>query len=168
MIDDRPLIVTARLDRASFERLGALRRAHFPPERNHLPAHLTLFHHLPGEALDEVKDACRAALPATPIPLAFPRLRLLGRGVAVEVEAPDLLKVRAAIAARFADRLTPQDRQRLRPHVTVQNKVEPEAARALAQALAGEVPFAGACEGLLVWRYLGGPWGLEVEVAVSG
>ena len=44
-----PLIVTALLDEAAQERFDRLRREHFPPERSHLAAHLTLFHHLPDE-----------------------------------------------------------------------------------------------------------------------
>jgi hypothetical protein len=43
---DRSFILTAELDPASFAWLDWLRREHFPPERNLLPAHLTLFHRL--------------------------------------------------------------------------------------------------------------------------
>ena len=38
-----PLIVTAQLDARAAAALGALRRRHFPPGRNDLAAHLTLF-----------------------------------------------------------------------------------------------------------------------------
>lgn len=45
------------------------------------------------------------------------------------------------------------------PHVTVQNKVAPQAARALlAELQAGFSPFTMRAEGLNLWRYLGGPW----------
>jgi hypothetical protein len=53
-----PLILTLGLDRASFERFEALRRAHFPPALNRVPAHVTLFHHLPGEALPRSRTNC--------------------------------------------------------------------------------------------------------------
>jgi len=39
-------ILTAEMDDDSFAWLAGLRRRHFPPERNFLPAHLTLFHRL--------------------------------------------------------------------------------------------------------------------------
>jgi len=39
-----PLIVTAELAPEDFAWLDALRRHHFPPERNQLRAHLTMFH----------------------------------------------------------------------------------------------------------------------------
>lgn len=163
--DAPPLIVTARLDPATFERFDALRRAHFPVALNHLPAHLTLFHHLPGEALGEVVDACTAAVREAPFALRVAGLRSLGRGVAFTLESPALAQVRAAIARRFAGRLTRQDEQGFRPHVTIQNKADPQAARALLEQLsAGFEPFEAAATGLLVWRYLGGPWALEAEL----
>ena len=46
-----------------------------------------------------------------------------------------------------------------RPHVTVQNKVTPELARALQKELqATFAPFEVEGVGLSLWRYLGGPW----------
>jgi len=49
------LIVAAEFAPADFAWLDRLRRAHFPPERNLLPAHLTLFHALPPSAEAELK-----------------------------------------------------------------------------------------------------------------
>lgn len=165
MIDAAPLILTLKLDAASFERLDALRRAHFPPAINHLRAHLTLFHHLPSDRLDEVRDALAGAADRPPIPLAFSGLRSLGRGVAYEVDAPELLAIRRELGARFRAHLTPQDAQGFRPHVTVQNKATPDAARALkAELEAGFSFWEGRGEGLLLHRYLGGPWRLEAEL----
>lgn len=168
MSDARPLIVTARLDERTFARFDALRRAHFPTALNHLPAHLTLFHHLPGDALDEVSTACMAAASEGPFPLRVTGLRKLGRGVAYGIESPQLAAARTGLARRFAGRLTPQDSQPFRPHVTVQNKAEPERASALARELeAGFSAFDAEATGLLVWRYLGGPWSLEAELACA-
>jgi hypothetical protein len=44
-----PLIVTLLLDPEAQERSDRLRSAHFPAERNHVAAHVTLFHALPDE-----------------------------------------------------------------------------------------------------------------------
>lgn len=44
-------ILTAELDADSFDWLDRLRRDHFPPERNLLRAHLTLFHRLSCEQI---------------------------------------------------------------------------------------------------------------------
>jgi 2'-5' RNA ligase len=159
-----PLIVTLLLDEAAQERFDGLRAAHFPPARNQLAAHATLFHALPGELLPEVRDALRAAADRPAFPVAVTGVRFLGRGVALDLAAPELTELRASVAAVFADRLTPQDRQWSRPHVTVQNKVEPAVARALhADLAAAFAPETVTARGLGLWHYLGGPWSLEAE-----
>jgi 2'-5' RNA ligase len=161
-----PLILTLALDPVSFARLDAARRAHFPPERNLIPAHVTLFHALPGEALAEVAGRLAEVAAATPpLPLRIARLRFLGRGVAYEVEGPALLRLRAELAAGWAAWLAAQDRQGWRPHVTVQNKVSAEEARAtLAKLRVGFAPWQARGEGLLLWHYRGGPWEMACEV----
>ena len=164
MADD-PLILTLKLDAAAFDRFDGLRRAHFPPALNHIPAHLTLFHHLPGERLDEVVAYLATSAVAGPLQLRTVGLRKLGRGTAFEIEGAELKSYRGRLAHEWAEWLSPQDRQGFRPHVTVQNKVEPIAARALYDALGeGFRPFDLQGIGVLVWRYLGGPWRLEAEV----
>jgi 2'-5' RNA ligase len=155
-----PLILTLGFDAASFARLDAMRRAHFPPERNLIPAHLTLFHALPGEALEEVTANLRIACAGTaPPPLRFTGPRSLGRGVALEVAAPELAALRRVLAQHWAAWLTRQDAQGWRPHVTIQNKVDPEAARHLLTSLQADfTPWEARGEALLLWHYRGGPW----------
>ncbi|MBP2296202.1 2'-5' RNA ligase family protein [Azospirillum rugosum] len=167
---DAPLILTLMMDEASFRRLDDLRRAHFPPARNLIPAHLTLFHHLPGDALDSVAATLAgttARQPAFSLRATGPRF--LGRGVAIAFEAPDLADLRKRLAAGWSAWLTPQDRQGFRPHVTIQNKVPSDEARALHERLgAGFQPFDVRAEGLLLWRYLGGPWEAVGEFPFRG
>jgi 2'-5' RNA ligase len=165
-----PLILTLRFDTASFARLDALRRAHFPPERNHIPAHLTLFHALPGEAEEEIAVHLQRICTGTPVQaLRVARPRSLGRGVALDVEAPTLAVLRAELARHWAAWLTPQDAQAWRPHVTIQNKVSPGSARALLDAMVpGFEAWAARGEGLLLWRYRGGPWEAAAEIPFTG
>ncbi len=160
-----PLVLTLKLAQPAFERFDALRCAHFPPERNVIPAHLTLFHALPGEHLPAIRQTLAAAQAAAPaLPLRFPAPRSLGRGVAIVVDSPALIALRARLAAAWGSWLSAQDRQGYRPHITIQNKVAPEQARLLQAELAGAwVPFETLGEGLLLWRYLGGPWELLEE-----
>jgi len=155
-----PLILTLKMDGASQERFDRLREAHFPPERNHLRAHLTLFHKLPGEQMRNiVVDLEEACQERNPLVLRATGLRFLGKGVAYDLASPEVEALRRELAGRWAPWLGPQDRQRIKPHVTVQNKVSPEVARALYEELrAGFSPFEVGGEGLLLWRYLGGPW----------
>ncbi|WP_245214515.1 2'-5' RNA ligase family protein [Roseomonas indoligenes] len=169
-MDAAPLILTLRFDDLSFARLDRLRRAHFPPERNHIPAHLTLFHALPGAGRAEIEENLRVACAGTPpIPLRITGTRSLGRGVALEVEGPALVALRRFLASHWREWLTPQDAGGFRPHVTVQNKVAPEAARALqAQMAAGFEPWEARGEGLLLWHYRGGPWEATAEFPFLG
>ena len=155
----RPLIVSLLLDDEAQERFDRLREEHFPPERNHLQAHVTLFHALPGEHLDAVRADLAAAADREAFDVAVTGLRFLGRGVAYTLESAELGTLRAGLAADWAPWLTPQDRQRHAPHVTVQNKVDPAVARALHdRLLAGFVPYRVRARGLGLWSYLGGPW----------
>ncbi|MBL6078171.1 2'-5' RNA ligase family protein [Belnapia sp. T18] len=155
-----PLILTLALDPGTQARFDRERRAHFPPERNHLAAHLTLFHHLPGEAIDEIAARLAETSRCQPgLDLAVEDVWMMGRGVAYRLRAPGLVTLRAGLAAGWQDWLTPQDRQPLRPHVTIQNKVTAEAARALHGNLrAAFTPFTARGTGLLLWHYRGGPW----------
>ena len=154
-----PLIMTALFDAQSFDRLDGLRRRHFPSALNRVPAHATLFHHLPGADLRRIVETARERCAATP-PLAFvcAATRSLGRGVALDVDCPGLVALRAQLAAAWRDGLTAQDRQGYRPHVTVQNKASVEEARAVRGALDGLLPIQGRIEGLALWHYRGGPW----------
>jgi hypothetical protein len=154
-----PLILTAALAPDLQERFDRLRHAHFPVERNHLAAHVTLFHQLPGDEVAAVAADVTAAVAGPPPVVEVAGLRFLGRGVAYVLRSPGLDAVRAGLARRWARWLAPQDRGPHRPHVTVQNKVAPEVARALhADLAAAFVPETAAIPALELWRYLGGPW----------
>lgn len=155
----QPLIVTLALAPGDQARFDLLRQAHFPPERNHLAAHVTLFHALPGEHLDRVRRDLAELAEVAAYDLRVTRVRSLGRGVAYDLGAPELDAQHREIARRWAPWLTPQDRRPLSAHVTVQNKVAPDVARALlAELSAGFAPYAVRARGLALWRYLGGPW----------
>ena len=131
-----------------------------------LPAHVTLFHALPGEHLAQVRDELRTAAARPPFDVAVTGVRFLGRGVALDLDAAELTALRSSLARSFDPWLTRQDRQWSRPHVTVQNKVEPAVARALhADLSAAFSPETVTARGLGLWHYLGGPWAPEAEFA---
>ena len=91
--------------------------------------------------------------------VAVTGVRLLGRGVAYRLASPELTELRGRLAAGWEPWLTRQDRHRHAPHVTVQNKVDPEVARRLHADLAATFePERVPATGLGLWRYLGGPW----------
>ena len=153
------LIVTAEVAAADLAWLDRLRRAHYPADRNQLPAHLTIFHALPPSAEAEVRSAL-SRLSSEPPPKAnIEGLIDLGGGVAFRVVSIDLDRIRAQLAEDFHGLLSAQDSGGWRPHVTIQNKVAPKEARALVAHL--ERGFRArplAISGLGLHRYLGGPW----------
>ena len=156
-----PLIVTADFSPADFAFFDAERRTHFPPERNILPAHLTLFHALPpsveGELRRRLSDAANGEAPRA----VLAGLRSLGGGVAYTVVSDDLSSVRADLADAFKGCLTAQDAQGWRAHVTIQNKVDPRVARDLLAAKEQHFrPRPLGIAGLALHRYEGGPWSL--------
>lgn len=157
-----PIIVTALLGDADFAQLNALRRQHFPPERNQLDAHLTMFHHLPPSLEPELRDRLAAETRGVRAPAArLASVMNLGGGTAFRIDSDGLAAIRARLAEAFAGLLTPQDQAGWRAHVTIQNKVPGAAAKALQAELAKSfAPRPLIIAGLASWRYLGGPWEL--------
>ena len=153
------LIVTADFAPADFAWLEGLRRAHYPPERNRVPVHLTLFHSLPPSSQEEVRRqlALQAAGSAPYAMIAG--LMDLGGGVAFRVVSDDLDSIRNEIADHFHGLLGAQDSAGWRPHVTIQNKVPPKSARALLAELERDFrPRPLGIAGLALHRYRDGPW----------
>jgi len=160
----QPFILTAALppDLAAFAE--GLRRAHYPPERNHLHAHVTLFHAFAPSLRDELADYLpRLAARFAPPEGEVSGVMDLGQGTAIALAAPQLVALRRVIADHFHGSLTAQDLHDPRPHITIQNKVARSEARALQAALGpllapwiarGRLAFPA----LELWRYRGGPW----------
>lgn len=155
-----PIIVTALLGAADFALLDGLRRTHFPPERNQLAAHLTMFHHLAPGLSDELGRRLRTETRNMPPPPAcLAGLMNLGGGVAFRIESDGLVGIRERLADAFHGSLTPQDAAGWRPHVTVQNKVSAAVARETLAMLSRDfTPRPLEVIGLATWIYRGGPW----------
>ncbi len=160
-MEPAPIIVAAEFGPADFAWLDGLRRAHFPPERNQIAAHLTLFHHLPPSLLPELDMRLKAATRGVKRPdAAIVEPMSLGRGVALRVRCDALVRIRTDLVEAFQGMLTPQDQAGWRPHVTIQNKVDPAAARALLATLTADPTIARplAITGIATHYYRGGPW----------
>jgi len=154
-----PIIVTATFGDGDNGWLQELRRAHYPPERNRVPAHLTLFRQLPP-SLEAELGTRLARFAASPPPFASVSTVMdLGEGTALRVESQALTRIREELAEIFHGSLTPQDLASWRPHVTIQNKVARREARALQQQLRATFrPRPLAIRALAAWRYRDGPW----------
>ncbi len=155
-----PFIVTAELPTDLFSWANGLRRQYFPPERNHLAAHVTLFHALAPSLRDELPAVlARMAGEFSPPQAELTGLMNLGKGTALALNSPAMLEIRAEIADLFHGMLTAQDQHRPRLHITIQNKVSPEAARALQAELAPLIaPRRFAFSGLGLHRYCNPHW----------
>ena len=156
MLVETTYILTAEMDPESFAWLDRLRQQHFPPERNLLPAHLTMFHYLSLAQTARLDDF---EVPGSPVPILLSAPILLGSGVAIRIRSPELERLRTAARQAMSGEFSKQDSQGWRPHVTIQNKVPAEAAKELYRTI--EIGFEqslGAVTGLLLWEYLGGPW----------
>lgn len=155
-----PFIVTAELPGEIFSWADGLRRAHFPPERNHLSAHVTLFHALAPSLRDEVLRYLPRVVGEHPAPEArITGLMDLGGGTALRIESPAMTALREDIAEHFHGMLTSQDDHPKHLHITVQNKVERAAAKTLQAALATQpIERAFRFTGIGLHLYKGGPW----------
>ena len=151
-----PFIVTAELPRDVLAWADGLRAKHYPPERNKLAAHVTLFHSFAPSLREELlrvlgRLAGEYARPEARIGSLMP----LGTGTALAIHSPGMLAIRQHIAEMFHGALTAQDSHAPRLHITIQNKVTPQAAKALQRALAATLEpraFAFAGLGLHLYR----------------
>jgi len=149
-------ILTLRLDPSAQDFFDQLRQRHFPPERNFLKAHLTLFHKLPPTE-DTIKLLDN--LTFCPFDVEITGLRNLGNGVAYSVKGQELDRLHSSLKSIFSQHLSPQDSQGFRGHITIQNKVSPGQAKSLlAERAADFQPFIASASGVDLWEYLGGPW----------
>jgi 2'-5' RNA ligase len=81
--------------------------------------------------------------------------------VAYRLASDEAERLHRELQGRWRPHLTRQDAQPFRPHVTVQNKVAPEVARATLDRLRSTfAPRTVGAAGLELWRYDGGPWTL--------
>lgn len=164
-----PLILTARIAESDLKPFDDMRLAHFPPKRNFLKAHLTMFHRLPGEYRDAITDILRQIGAETKgFTAEAGSLRHLGGGVAFEIASPELDVMRARLRAAFLPWLGPQDMRPWRPHITIQNTVERAAADRLYEDLQRSFrPLSAQVVGLDLWHYLDGPWGHEATISLA-
>ncbi len=151
-----PFIVTAELPVDIFAWANGLRAEHFPPERNFLKAHVTLFHSFAPSLREELpRYLSRMAAEFAPPAADLNGLMDLGGGTALAIRSPAMLAIRQLIADHFWDMLTKQDQGGKKLHITVQNKVSRADALALQVKLADRIQprsFAFTGLGLHIYR----------------
>jgi hypothetical protein len=166
---ERPFIITAAPRPQDLRPFTELRQRFFPPERNYLAAHLTLFHHVPPAYGDTFMERARRLLDGRHCFEAEvgPPVSL-GRGVAYPVLADELFAVRRQLRGLLEGKLSRQDAAPWkRPHLTAQNKVGKEEARRLLRHLTRRFePCTLTIVGVDRYRYDGGPWTFVDRIAL--
>ena len=134
-----------------------------------MPAHLTLFRQLPPSLARELGQRLASYAAVAPPRAEVAGILDLGEGTALAVRSEELDDIRADLVEALHGLLTPQDLAPWRPHITIQNKVEPDEARKLQQRLRATFerrPLA--IKALALWRYLDGPWEAVREYRFRG
>jgi 2'-5' RNA ligase len=155
------LLVTLKMDDAALAHFDVLRRRYFPVELNHLPAHITLFHALPGTEKSAITTQLQqAASSYKPFLMRSNGVTNLGKGVAYAIHSLEAIALHAKLQAQWFKWLKPQDQMRgFKPHITVQNKVDPVVAEELHRELSRDfTPQNITAMGFDLWLYQNGPW----------
>ncbi|KAH7065414.1 2'-5' RNA ligase superfamily-domain-containing protein, partial [Macrophomina phaseolina] len=146
--------------------LTALRDKHFPVHLNHTPAHLTMFHALPGSERNGIvaalEELCRNIWPfkvTTGAPFRLKR----GVGISVAQGLEDAQRVHRELQQRWSGILSAQDSQSWRPHWTIQNKVDEEvvAAKTMDEVQTEFQGAEGTADGVVLFLYDKGRWRYE-------
>ena len=153
-----PLIVTLKLNEEAQSYFTALRTQYFPAHANYLDAHLTMFHHLPSSE-PFIEDVLQDLATIDAFALEVSEIKNIGNGVAFAITSPPLMDLHSSLQQAFRGHLISQDRHRIWPHITVQNKVTAFKAQQTAEFLQrGFRAFTIQAIGLDTWHYLKGPW----------
>jgi hypothetical protein len=154
-----PLIVTLTIDKDYQAFFDRLRVNYFPPAINFIAAHLTLFHHLPPNESSVIEDLNKLVNQQPVFLLEVTDVVNIGNGVAYKIECLPLVLLHQRMQQKWKAWLTPQDQQKLWPHITIQNKVASATAKeTLLQLKENFQQFTIKGTGFSLWSYEGGPW----------
>lgn len=163
------LLVTAELPSDVLAWADALRRAHYPPGRMRLGAHVTLFHALPPSAEETVRRALGDLARSTPPEARISGVMDLDEGTAFAVDSEAIVTIHAELGERFYGFVQQKDNHRLRPHITIQNKVTLDEARKLQRLLtASFTARAFRFRGFGLYKWRDELWQLEHVYAFRG
>ena len=154
---EQTLILTLEMEAARQQFFSDQRDKFFPKHCNYLHAHITLFHKLPDDL--KIENIIQQFTDRRPIELEITSIKNIGNGVAYVIQSNELQELHGAMQKAFAEWLIPQDKNKLWPHITIQNKVTAFKAKETAELLVQDFkPFVVQAIGISSWLYLGGPW----------
>ena len=154
----KPLIITLMLEEEVKLYFNEQRKKYFPAHFNYLEAHLTLFYALPPGEIS-IQNTLERLSKRSFIELTIPRLANIGNAVVYTIDSPELQDIHAMMQESFKSFLVEKDKQKLWPHITIQNKVTAFKAKTLFEKLSvGFTPFNINAIGFSTFLYDGGPW----------
>ena len=163
-----PLIITLKIDTASQDFFSEQRKLYFPAHVNFLDAHLTLFHKLPADDI-LINETIELLCKRKSFSMEVTGVKNIGKGVVYTIHSSELQELHKQMQLAFSNILIPQDKGKLAPHITVQNKVTANKANVLHQNLSQSFkPFCIQATGIVTWLYLKGPWEKKAEFLFVG
>lgn len=152
------MIVTLEMEEQVQAFFNAQRAAYFPAHRNYLDAHLTLFYHLPLHE-PAITPLLLAAAQRPSMTLRVDAPVNIGAGVAYSLVSEELQVWQEQLQQQLDPWLKRQDRKKLWPHITIQNRVTAFKAQLLFEKLKADFnPFDIKIKGFRTWMYFYGPW----------
>jgi len=166
-VEKNVYVLTLRMSGEIDGAMQELRSRWFPKERNKVPAHITLFHALPGSKMEEISDwleGLSRRMRCFDVSTGRVLKRKTGVAVAVGDGAKEIKRVFACLRADWLEWLSVQDRS-LSAHWTVQNKeLDKERVEEAFRNVLQCEEVRGQATGLVLWRYKDdGTWSLEKE-----
>lgn len=162
-----PLVLTVAIEENAFQFFNALKKIYFPTEGAFPDAHLTLFHLLPNEpsVVDTIESVCKQY---KTIDLTVKEPAIVDDGVVYEIESPQLIQLHETLQKEWNAFLLPEDRQKPRFYILVQNKLSAQSPDELLQFLNENFgSFHAMATGLQLWEYNDGPRKLLKEFAFN-
>ena len=153
-----PLIITLMIEEEWQAYFTELRNRFFPKHVNYLSAHITMLHHLPPD-MQDLEEKLNLFSARKSFDINISQVKNIGNGVAFGIVSDELQRMHAEMQKVFELYLIQQDRQKLWPHITVQNKVTAWKAQTTQMLLSESFkPFSVKATGLATWIYKKGPW----------
>jgi mannose-1-phosphate guanylyltransferase len=168
-------VLTLRLTDSLAKPMTLMREQYFPKKLNRTPAHLTLFHALPGSKF-EVIDGGLSQLSVNTKPFFVstgkPFRMRLGVGINVGKGQNRMKQVHEDLRLQWMPHLSEQDQGGWRPHWTIMNKVNEktkvdDTLRTVEKEMLLNVRE-GQAVGLDLWRYDKGNWIFANEYKFKG
>lgn len=171
-VEDNVYVLTLKTSHEISDAMQELRRKWFPQHRNKVPAHITLFHALPGSKLGAISDWLEGLSRRIKcFEVSTGRVFKMRRGVAINVGAgeKEIKRVFLSLRSNWCDWLSDQDKS-MKAHWTVQNKEEDsERVEDAFKDVQLSPGIRGQALGLVLWRYeTDGTWLYEKEFGFQG